>query len=100
MPDGRLFVTFRDMGRDSTTAGDWVAWVGTCDDLVAGKPGQYRVRLMDNHHQWDCCYPGLEVLPDGTVVTTTYGYWTAGELPFIVSVRLTVSELDARAAGK
>jgi hypothetical protein len=98
--DGRLFVTFRDMGRDSATAGDWVAWVGTFDDLVAGKPGQYRVRLMDNHHQWDCCYPGLDVLPDGTVVTTTYGYWTAGEPPYIVSVRLKPGELDARAAGK
>ena len=100
VPDGRLFVTFRDMGRVSPTAGDWVAWGGKFHDLVAGKPGQYRVRLMDNHHQWDCCYPGLDVLPDGTVVTTTYGYWTAGEPPYIVSMRLKLSELDARAAGK
>ena len=99
-PEGRLFVTFRDMARDSPTAGDWVAWVGTFADLVAGKPGQYRVRLMDNHHQWDCCYPGLEVLPDGTIVTTTYGYWAAGESPYIVSVRLKLAELDARAARK
>ena len=99
-PDGRLFVTFRDMGRESPTAGDWVAWVGTFEDLVAGGPGQYRVRLMDNHHDWDCCYPGLDLAPDGTMVSTTYGYWTAGEQPYVVSVRLTLAELDARAPAR
>lgn len=99
-PDGRLFVTFRDMAPGSTTAGDWVAWVGTFDDLVTGRPGQYRVRLMDNHHAWDCCYAGLEVLRDGTLVTTTYGYWTPGEPPYIVAIRLTMAELDRQAAGR
>lgn len=95
-PDGRLFVTFRDTLRDSPTAGDWLAWVGTWKDLVTGAPGQYRVRLMDNHTAWDCCYPGLEVLRDGTIVTTTYGSWTKDEQPYVVSVRLTLKELDAR----
>jgi hypothetical protein len=95
-PDGRLFVTFRDTGRGSPTAGDWLAWVGTWDDLVSGRPGQYRVRLMDNHTEWDCCYPGAEVLPDGTIVTTTYGSWTRGEPPYIVAVRLRLGEIDAR----
>lgn len=95
-PDGRLFVTFRDTLRDSPTAGDWLAWVGTWKDLVTGAPGQYRVRLMDNHTAWDCCYPGLEVLPNGTIVTTTYGSWTKDEPPYVVSVRLTLKELDAR----
>jgi len=34
-------------------------------------------------------------LPDDTIVTTTYGHWTNGESPYIVSVRLKLSELDA-----
>lgn len=97
-PDGRLFVSFRDTTHESPTQGDWVAWVGTYDDIVAGREGQYRVRLMDNHHRWDCAYPGVEVLPDGTIVTTTYGHWVANEPPYIVSIRLTLAELDALAA--
>jgi hypothetical protein len=98
-PDGRLFITFRDMALESATKGDWVAWVGTYDDIVNGREGQYRVRLMDNHHEWDCAYPGLESLPDGTFVTTTYGYWDAGAQPYIMSVRVTMTELDRLAAA-
>lgn len=97
-PDGRLFVTFRDTTRVSPTQGDWVGWVGAYDDIVAGREGQYRIRLMNNTKGADCAYPGLEILPDGTFVTTTYGHWTDGEPPYIVSVRLKLSELDARAA--
>ena len=41
---------------------------------------------------------GLELLPDGTFVTTTYGHWEAGAEPYIVSVRVTMAELDRRAA--
>ena len=41
-------------------------------------------------------YPGLELLPDGTFVTTTYGHWTTGEPPYVVRVRVTLAELDAR----
>lgn len=95
-PDGRLFISFRDTTLESPTQGDWVGWVGTYDDILHGREGQYRVRLMDNHHQWDCAYPGVEVLPDGTFVTTTYGYWTPGESPYVVSVRFTLDELDAK----
>ncbi len=94
--DGRLFVTFRDMAAGSPTKGDWVAWIGTFDDLTAGRPGQLRIRLMDNTNAWDAAYAGLEVLPDGTIVTTTYGHWDAGEPPYIVSVRLRPDELDGR----
>ena len=97
-PDGRLFVSFRDTAPDSPTQGDWVAWVGKFEDLESGGEGQYRVRLMDNHHAWDCAYPGVEVLPDGTFVATTYGHWEKGQPPYIVSVRLRLEELDAQAA--
>lgn len=96
-PDGRLFISFRDMAAESATKGDWVAWVGKYEDLKQGREGQYHVRLMDNRNAWDCAYPGVEVLPDGTIVTTTYGHWTEGEQPYVVSVRLKVAELDQKA---
>jgi len=97
-PDGRLFISFRDTTLDSPTKGDWVAWVGRYEDIVAGGEGQYRVRLMDNHKGADCAYPAVERLPDGTLVTTTYGHWTPGESPYIASVRLRLAELDTLAA--
>lgn len=101
-PDGRLVLTFRDTTHESPTKGDWVAWVGRYEDVVRGREGQYRVRLMKNHKGADCAYAGLELLPDGTFVATTYGHWVPGEPPFVVSVRFTLPELDAlagRAAG-
>jgi Neuraminidase (sialidase) len=98
-PDGRLFISFRDRTHISPTWGDWVGWVGTYEDIVTGSEGQYRVRLMDNHKGADTTYPAVELLPDGTFVTTTYGHWTPGEEPYIASVRFTMEELDAKAAG-
>jgi hypothetical protein len=90
------------MAHESPTKGDWVGWVGTYEDIVKVREGQYRVRLMDNHKSangslTDCAYPGVEVLPNGTFVTTTYGHWLAGEPPFVVSVRFGLRELDAKA---
>ena len=96
-PDGRLFISFRDTTHVSPTKGDWVGWVGTYDDIVKGREGQYRVRIMDNTKGADCCYPGVELLPDGTFVTTTYGHWTEGELAYVVSVSFKLPELDAKA---
>ncbi|WP_422314658.1 sialidase family protein [Prosthecobacter sp.] len=97
-PDGRLFISFRDTTHVSPTKGDWVGWVGKYEDIVNGTEGQYRVRIMDNTKGADCTYPGIEVLPDGTIVTTTYGHWTEGEASYIVSVRFKLAELDAKAA--
>ena len=99
-PDGRLFLTFRDTTHESTTKGDWVGWVGHYEDILKGRQGQYRVRLMDNTKGADCCYPGLEVLRDGAFLTTTYGHWREGEQPYVVSVRLKLSEIDALARRK
>ncbi len=123
-PDGRLLIVFRDIspvsyrkdleriakerkeinmsivaeetGQGSPTEGDWVGWVGTWNDLVKRKPGQYRIRFGDNIHSWDCCYPGVELLPDGTFVVTTYGHWEKDEQPYIISVRFKMAELDGR----
>ncbi len=122
-PDGRLFISFRDRsagkyhqelvrvakakgesnysaiaqetGLGSPTEGDWVGWVGTYNDLVKGGKGQYRIRLKDNKNGWDTTYPGVELLPDGTFVVTTYGHWEKGEEPYILSARFRLEELDA-----
>jgi hypothetical protein len=104
-PDGRLFVSFRCIAPTSKRAGrpfegDWVAWVGTWEDIVQQRAGQYVVRLKDNTKSYDTSYPGVEVLPDDTIVTTTYGHWVAGQAPYILSVRLKLSELDAIAKRK
>lgn len=123
-PDGRLLAVFRDIsplsfrkdldkiakernevnmsivaketGQGSPTEGDWVGWVGTWKDLMKGKPGQYRIRFKDNIHSWDCCYPGVELLPDGTFVVTTYGHWEKDKEPYIVSIRVNMEELDKK----
>ena len=94
--DGRLVISFRDTAKGSTTAGDWIAWVGQFSDLLSGREGQYRIRLGDNQHAWDCAYPGVEVLGDGTVLATTYGHWDAGKSPYIISVRFTLKEIARR----
>ena len=97
--DGRLVISFRDAAKESPTAGDWVAWVGQFSDLLQGREGLCRVRLGDNQHAWDCAYPGVEVLGDGTILATTYGHWDAGKPPYIISVRFTLEELDRRLAA-
>ncbi len=96
--DGRLFISFRNHTPDwmpkTPSEGDWVAWVGTYEDLVQGKEGQYRIRIMDNTKGGDCGYAGVVVLPDDTIVTTTYGHWDKGEPPYIMTVRLKLEEMD------
>jgi hypothetical protein len=98
-PDGRLVIVFRDMTHESPTKGDFVAWVGTYDDIVKGRQGQYRVRLLDNKSgPGDTGYAGLELLPDGTFVTTTYCVLKTGEKPLVVCVRFKMQDIDAIAA--
>ena len=101
-PDGRLFISFRCISPESKRdgrpfEGDWVAWVGTWDDIAGGRDGQYSVRLKDNTKPYDTAYPGVEILPDGTFVATTYGHWVQGEAPYVLSVRLKLEELDVLA---
>lgn len=90
---GKLFLTFRDTLKNSPTYGDWVAWLGRYEDIRKGKPGARRFRLLKNHKGADCAYPGLERLPDGTLVTTTYGHWTPNEEPYVVCLRIPASAL-------
>lgn len=94
--DGRLVVTFRDTSKGSPTHGDWVLWVGTYDDIVNGKSGQYRIRLMKNTYKDDCGYAGLERLEDGTFIATSYGHWIEGQPSYIVSVRVNLEEIEEK----
>ena len=96
-PDGRLVVPFRDRAPYSPTFGHFVAWVGTYEDIRNGRPGQYRIKLLHSHAGTDCGYPGLELLPDGTFVATTYIKYKPGpEKHSVVSVRFNLDELDQR----
>ena len=115
-PDGRLVVCFRDyspLNRQNPSHGDWVAWVGTWEDLLEGREGQCRIRLRRNYGNstnaniGDCGYTGLEVLPDGRVLAVSYGHWDLapgsthpnhpegrGRAPYLLQVRFTMADLD------
>jgi hypothetical protein len=97
--DGRLVIAFRDVAAGSPTRCHFVAWVGTYDDVRNGSPGQYRVKLLHSHAAGDCGYPGIERLPDGTILATTYIKYRPGpEKHSVVCTRFTLGELDARRA--
>jgi photosystem II stability/assembly factor-like uncharacterized protein len=94
-PDGRLVVVFRDMAPHSPTRGHFVAWIGTYKDIMLGLSGQYRVKLLHSYSEADCGYPGLELLPDGTFVATTYIRYTPGEVGnSIVTVHFKLEDID------
>ena len=80
-----------------------MGWVGTYEDLVEKREGQYRLRLIANsryaHAGWTG-YPGLERLPDGTFVATPYAVIEPGHKASIVSVRFKLSDTDALAEKK
>lgn len=92
--DGRLVVVFRDSLDKSTTYGDWVAWIGTYDDIVFNRPGQYKVRLKKNYKDIDCGYSGLEHIGHNTFLAISYGHWTKDQAPYIISQIINLNELD------
>lgn len=132
-PDGRLFITFRSIERNKEAykrnnvepvkrnwySEGWVAWVGTYDDLKNGTEGQYRIKIahtyLDNQDvpalpaNGDTGYCGNVVLPDGTVVTSSYGIFSPEEMTegvqktdkgkqkrrtYIVSKRINLNDVD------
>lgn len=100
--DGRLVVAFRDQALNSPTRGHFVAWVGRYDDIKKGRPGQYRVKLLHSHatRVGDCGYPGVELLPDGMIVATTYIKYRPGpEKHSVVSTRFKLEDIDKRVAA-
>ena len=95
--DGRLIAVFRDMAPNSPTKGHFVAWVGTPNDLKQGLSGQYKIKLLHSYAGWDCGYPGLEILPDGTILAITYIKHKPGkEKHSIVGIRFHLDEIDKR----
>ncbi len=95
LPDGRLVIVFRDTAPKSPTIGHFVAWVGRYEDIKACKEGQCRVKLLHNYAGWDCGYPGIELLKDGTIVATTYiKYWNDKRKNSVVSVRFSAKDFN------
>ncbi|MFT6180346.1 MAG: hypothetical protein ACI9NQ_001047 [Paracoccaceae bacterium] len=101
--DGRWVFAFRDMAPGSPTRGHFVAWVGTYEDIKKGKSGQYRIKLLHSHaaRTSDCGYPGVELLPDETIVFTTYvKYRPDAKKHSVVSTRLKLAETDRRISNR
>jgi len=102
-PDGRLVVLMRDKlpGTQSPTSGHFIAWVGRYEDILAGKPGQYRVKLLHSHAGGDCAYPSAHLLPNGDFIATTYIKYEPGPRhKSTVSTRFNLPELDHRMEAK
>ena len=88
LPDGRLVICFRDMAPDSPEKGHFTAWTGSYDDIVNARPGEKRIKLIHSYGSWDCGYSGVEILPDGSVLATTYIKIAPGkEKNSLVSIR-------------
>ncbi len=99
LPDGRLFIAFRDRALGSSTYGHYVAWVGSYADLRAGKPGDCRVLLLENKAEnvWDTGYSGVELLNDGTILCTTYLQYRAEDKAHsVVCTRFKLSDIAVR----
>jgi len=95
LPDGRLVIVFRDTAPKSPTIGHFVAWVGRYEDIKARKEGECRVKLLHNYAGWDCGYPGIELMKDGTIVATTYiKYWDDKRKNSVVSVRFSAKDFS------
>jgi len=95
MADGRLVITFRDTGKGTLSHLNFTAWVGHYDDIINGLPGQYRFNLLNSHKGGDCGYSGLEVLPNQTLVATTYIKYKKGSAQnSVVTVRWNLDEFD------
>ena len=120
LPDGRLFIAFRDRMLVATTPsssrngggavatstyGHYVAWVGTWDDLRHARPGQCRIKLLHSHAGeeglenasfiGDTGYSGVELLPNSELLCTTYiKYWRDARRHSVVSTRLRLDEID------
>ena len=94
-------VVFRDVAQPCPPRGHFVAWVGRYEDIIKGREGQYRIKLMHHYGRaGDCGYAGLELLPDETFVATTYiQHKSAEEKHSVVSVRFKLDDTDEKCLG-
>lgn len=111
---GRLVICFREIildynedgliEDDDWMAGDWVAWVGTYEDLVNGQEGEFRILLGEDftpsRKSGDCGYAGNIVTKDGTFFLNSYGYFDDEEVkklgtdakPYVIGVRFKLKD--------
>ena len=106
LDDGRLFITLRDKKKGSDLENNWVAWVGSYEDMVNGRVGDCRILLKRHRFNetervpWDCAYPCVEKMYDGSILLATYGRWEENKEHYILSIRLSEDELKKIPAGK
>ena len=120
---GKLVITMRNIsaGEDGVIAYNyyrsrgWVAWIGDYEDLKRGADGKgdMLVKLANTYGKEgkeiteycndDTGYAGLVVYPDGTFVTTGYGYFSPADDPdhggqsYIISKQFKVRDLASLA---
>ncbi len=102
-PDGRWVIAFRDRALGSSTYGQFVAWVGTYDDIRNARDGDFRIKLLHHWGSWrdgyswanvDTGYPGMELLADGTIVATTYSkHWNDNRKHSVVCTRFKLDRI-------
>lgn len=125
--DGRMFITFRSIERGNKArlnvknskdkSRGWiseglVAWVGKYDDLKNGTEGDYRIKIAhiydekqikpEYYANADTGYCGNVVLADDTIVTCSYGKYSATEKTddgkklktYICSKRINLKDTD------
>ena len=73
-------IVYKDGKLDNNwMAGDWVAWVGTYEDLLEQNEGEYRILIEEdwamNAKSGDTGYAGILVLDDGTFIMDSYGHF-------------------------
>lgn len=103
----RLLVVFfdRSKGPFVRESGDWIGWVGTFDDLLRGREGKYRVRLLKHWGGPGSGRSGVVVCSErgrdrGLFVVNGAGTWMPGEPPYVVQYRFKLGELDRLPAFK
>ena len=107
VPDGKPSSSWVSRG--------WVAWIGDYEDLKRGADGKgdMLVKLANTYSSGvseitefcnaDTGYAGLVVYPDGTFVTTGYGYFSPADDPdhggqsYIISKQFKVQDLASLA---
>jgi len=100
LDDGRLLVSLRSKNSKSDIENNWVAWVGSYDDMVSGNAGDCRILLKRHYYAddeqvfWDCAYPCIDKVGDGEILLTTYGKWEKDKEHYIMSVHLTKEEIN------
>lgn len=122
---GKLVITMRSIHHPQVPEGKqpdndwvsrgWVAWIGDYEDLKRGADGKgdMLVKLANTYGKEgeeitefcnaDTGYAGLVVYPDGTFVTTGYGYFSPADDPdhggqsYIISKQFKVRDLASLA---